>query len=740
MRGLRTIVLAVMLVGGLCSRGVWARQGCVDLEVGAVYSGMPMEPGVDDLGIHCDDCTATVVFPFPVRFYGMDYTSAVVSSNGNVQFAGASTQYQDECLPTINMDTTAFPLWDDLTLYDDGDGVFTSTTGDAPARVFNIEWRAHYYGQAGTANFEVRFFENSRSLEFVYGAYTGFTHTIGVQRGRGELYRYAACNYNTPFPAGTKIVFTETYTSSNGPFQDAFPRGVTDTGNHCDDCTTLIALPFPIPFYGEMYTSASVSSNGNMQFAGANPDYFNVCPPVATFGPTIFAHWDDLRTDGPGAGVFTHVSGTAPFRIFDVEWRANYYNGSGSVVFTLRFFENLDYFKLYFLTSDQRGANATLATQAGDERYEALWCNTVNGANPGELYTFSLPPMRVVSPGGYVPPCTDDIFNHCDDCTTALALPFTVSLFGEEYTSVNVSSNGNLQFGSNLTDYSNSCLPYAPMGTTIFGYWDDLRTDGANGQGIYTRVFGTAPNRALGIEWQAQTYATGATAHFEVVLSEMRPGFSVYFGSVPDEGLSATVGVQHGGGPEVMLYSCNAAGRVPVWVEFSCLGGPPPPPPCDLTIAGQPQGATACPDGPASLVVAATATDPPAYQWRVQSPSDPASWIELTDGDVVVEGEPFATISGSQSDTLVVTGYVSHRGSAVFDAVVSNGCASLTSDPATLTICRVDMNCDGGVNVGDYLAFLSYYAAADAHADYNGDGQINVADYLAFLAGYAAGC
>ena len=44
----------------------------------------------------------------------------------------------------------------------------------------------------------------------------------------------------------------------------------------------------------------------------------------------IMPHWDDLRTDqvgtgctaygGVGCGVFTTISGTAPNRIFNIEW------------------------------------------------------------------------------------------------------------------------------------------------------------------------------------------------------------------------------------------------------------------------------------------------------------------------------------------------------------------------------------------------------------------------------------
>src|SRR5262249_19984628 len=155
------------------------------------------------------------------------------------------------------------------------------------------------------------------------------------------------CNCASPVAAGTSIVLTETYTASRSSYTDAFPVGVTDIGNHCDDCVTPITFPFPIPFYGQMYTSGNVSSNGNLQFDSANPDFSNDCPPVAGFGPTIFAHWDDLRTDGvnDGTGVYTNVSGTAPFRTFDIEWVAHYYSDGRSVTFTLRFFEGLDYYK-----------------------------------------------------------------------------------------------------------------------------------------------------------------------------------------------------------------------------------------------------------------------------------------------------------------------------------------------------------------------------------------------------------
>src|SRR3712207_2799745 len=44
------------------------------------------ETAPTDLGIDCDDCTKEIALPFSVNIYGTNYTTAVVSSNGNVQF------------------------------------------------------------------------------------------------------------------------------------------------------------------------------------------------------------------------------------------------------------------------------------------------------------------------------------------------------------------------------------------------------------------------------------------------------------------------------------------------------------------------------------------------------------------------------------------------------------------------------------------------------------------------------
>lgn len=116
-------------------------------------------------------------------------------------------------------------------------------------------------------------------------------------------------------------------------------------GSRCDDCVAPVVLPFNFTHYGQTFpggSTANVSSNGNLQFATASNDYgqFGVCFPLPQFGSSILAHWTDIQTAGAGEGVFTSVTGVAPNRVFNIEWRASYeFFTPGSLNFEIRLFE-----------------------------------------------------------------------------------------------------------------------------------------------------------------------------------------------------------------------------------------------------------------------------------------------------------------------------------------------------------------------------------------------------------------
>ena len=146
-------------------------------------------------------------------------------------------------------------------------------------------------------------------------------------------------------------------------------------------------------------------------------------------------------------------------------------------------------------------ANSVGGEIGGTGTIEALWTDTVNGEDPvgGASAPSSKarprppspappPPLpspapQLVTPTGTVTPTptatlnpclqyrftpttgatlvpgTDDSHNHCDDCTSALTLPFAYQLYDQSFTTARIYSNGNLQFVSSNGSLTNPCLP-----------------------------------------------------------------------------------------------------------------------------------------------------------------------------------------------------------------------------------------------------------------------------------------
>ena len=155
--------------------------------------GGSIVPGTTDIGNHTDDGVTTISLPFSYTLYDTSYSSITVSSNGTAQFVTTDNLWTNTCLPWTTHNYTIFPYWDDQctgpctgvtgTTY----GIFTSTTGVSPNRVFNIEWRTAYYNSGGTGiplNYELRLYEGQTRFDVIYGSVpqgnTGAT--AGVQK------------------------------------------------------------------------------------------------------------------------------------------------------------------------------------------------------------------------------------------------------------------------------------------------------------------------------------------------------------------------------------------------------------------------------------------------------------------------------------------------------------------------------------------------------------------------------
>jgi len=158
----------------------------------------------------------------------------------------------------------------------------------------------------------------------------------------------------SPSPTPTPPPGVCQYTFTTG--SDAIVPGDTNTGNNTDDGDTFVALPFSFPLYDQTYNGVNVNSNGRLDFVTVNePNGFaSAClpapPNVGPFDYTIFGLWSDYRTDivgegcanfASGCGIFTSVSGSAPNRIFNIEWRVVYFaDHTQTANFEVRLYEN----------------------------------------------------------------------------------------------------------------------------------------------------------------------------------------------------------------------------------------------------------------------------------------------------------------------------------------------------------------------------------------------------------------
>ena len=73
------------------------------------------------LALTGDDAATESTLPFPFRYYGQEYTTAFVSTNGHVNFLALSTSLANVSLPATGTPNAAiYGFWDDL-FVDDGD-------------------------------------------------------------------------------------------------------------------------------------------------------------------------------------------------------------------------------------------------------------------------------------------------------------------------------------------------------------------------------------------------------------------------------------------------------------------------------------------------------------------------------------------------------------------------------------------------------------------------------------------
>ena len=242
----------------------------------------------------------------------------------------------------------------------------------------------------------------------------------------------------------SQAAFAQTYTFHQRTGASIVP-GTTDTGNHCDDCTTTVALPFSYQLYGTTFNSANINSNGALEFSGNSGGVIGPTTlPDASFSDTIFPYLGDLDTGSfaagitNGQGVFTSISGVAPNRVFNIEWRAVICCGPGAPdnIFEVRLFEGVQRFDIIYGSLTTTGDFETVGVQKDNTDFTLFESNTAGTLFTGlQLIVNTSPTAADSTIGGRI--TTSD---------GAVVAGTTVTLRGTQSRRAITDSNGNYHF------------------------------------------------------------------------------------------------------------------------------------------------------------------------------------------------------------------------------------------------------------------------------------------------------
>jgi hypothetical protein len=153
-------------------------------------------------GIACDDCNVgpfALGFDFP--FYGTNFNSIRVASNGFLSFTSTSTAFGNQCPFTTTLpNNTVAPFWDDLDLRTRGAVLYRSEP--AMGR-FIVEYKrvARYGAAAGdTLTFQTVLCRDG-SIQFNYLAMSGVINSasIGIENATGGAGNSLMVNCNTNY-------------------------------------------------------------------------------------------------------------------------------------------------------------------------------------------------------------------------------------------------------------------------------------------------------------------------------------------------------------------------------------------------------------------------------------------------------------------------------------------------------------------------------------------------------------
>ncbi len=151
---------------------------------GPVYQWEDISSTGQRLSLSGDDVATSVSLAFPFPFYGTNYSSMYVCSNGFVSLGSSSTAYSNQPIPSTSAPNNFIaPFWDDLYI---GSGSNVYFQGFSDRAIIQFQSLSPY---SGTGSFTFQIVINSRGkVLFYYRTMTGTltSATVGIENGSGS--------------------------------------------------------------------------------------------------------------------------------------------------------------------------------------------------------------------------------------------------------------------------------------------------------------------------------------------------------------------------------------------------------------------------------------------------------------------------------------------------------------------------------------------------------------------------
>jgi hypothetical protein len=310
--------------------------------VGSILPPINTLPGnVPILGIVDDANSAAYALPFTFTFDSKPYTHISATSNGFVKLLpnASGTILGSAFLNDLNLTNNIpilAPWWDDLNMISPDGGVWLLTEGNAPNRIFTVEYICKKYNVVGATNnlrFRVSLAEADQSIQFTYFQ-TGDAGSVSVGM-RSEDLEYSTVNVATNTASGTTIFQNNSDIPTPGRY---YKWQQTPTA------ISSISVTSPFPFQqlkieGDLIVNNNLSVKGKIENEAIIYPTLNLTWTTSTSSP--FGYYKDKENR-------VHLSGTV-----------NRPNGSlVNTIFVLPFGYTPLYSSLYNVVNNYSGLGA----------------------------------------------------------------------------------------------------------------------------------------------------------------------------------------------------------------------------------------------------------------------------------------------------------------------------------------------------------------------------------------------